>query len=135
MMARKRLASAALASLVLVAGCYQDETVNAYGAAGKTWRLVEVDQSAVDYAATLIFPEPGRVTGKAPCNSYTGSMTAPYPWFEMGPIAATRMACPDLEAETAYFSALSEMSQSEVLGDTLILSTEDGRTMTFKADG
>lgn len=131
----KQVVAAALISILAVTGCQKDETVKAYGAADKVWRLVELDDAPVTYSATLMFPETGRIAGKAPCNTYTGSMTVPYPWFEAGPLAATRMACPDLDAETLFFAALSDMSLSEVLGDTLLLSNDEGRTMVFKADG
>jgi heat shock protein HslJ len=62
-------------------------------------------------------------------------MTVPYPWFEAGSVTATKRMCPEIEAETLYFTALGAMSLSEVLGDTLILSTPEGRKMVFKADG
>ena len=128
-------AAALLLALIALSGCRQDETVTAYGAAGKIWRLVEVDDMPVSYDATLRFPEPGRVAGDAPCNAYSGAMTVPYPWFALSDVAVTQRACPALAAESAYLNALSEMSLSEVLGDTLILSTPEGRKMLFKADG
>ncbi|MGC3938402.1 META domain-containing protein [Roseobacter sp. EG26] len=123
----------ALISLIALAGCRPDETVSAYGAAGKTWQLVELNGQTVDQIATLTFPEEGRIAGEGPCNSYSAAMTVPYPWFEAGPIASTRRACPDLDFEADYFTALSEMTLSEVLGDTLILSTPEGAQMVFKS--
>lgn len=126
---------ASLIGLSLLAACQRDETVKAFGASDKVWRLVELDDTEVGFNATLTFPETGKIAGHAPCNAYSGSMTVPYPWFEAGPLAATRMACPDLSAEAAFFKALGEMSLSEVLGDTLLLSNDAGRTMVFKADG
>lgn len=116
-----------------LSACRRDETVTAYGAAGKTWQLVELDGETVSYTATLRFPEPGQIAGRAPCNSFSGAMTVPYPWFEASDVVATRAACPELPGETAYLTALSEMTLSEVLGDTLILSTPDGRKMVFTA--
>ena len=117
----------------LAAGCARDETVGAYGAADKIWVLSEIDGQLFPAEATLTFPGPGRIAGQAPCNRYFADMAAPYPWFETGPIASTRRICPDDAAERAYFEALSAMTLSEVLGDTLILSTEDGRSMVFTA--
>lgn len=124
-----------LLGTLALSACNKDETVAGYGAADKVWQLVELDDAEVAFNATLTFPETGQIAGTAPCNSYSGSMTVPYPWFDAGPLAATRMACPDLDAETAFFTALDEMSLSEVLGDTLLLSNDAGRTMVFKADG
>lgn len=123
------------ASALLLVACRGDETVAGYGGAEKLWRVVEIDGVAFTAGATMRFPEPGRIAGDAPCNSYAATMTAPYPWFQTGPIAATRRYCPDADAETAFFSALAEMTLSEVLGDTMILSTPEGRSIILKSDG
>ena len=121
--------------LALLAACTGDESLTAYGAADKTWVLTEIDGAAVSARTTLSFPEPGRLAGRAPCNAYSGAQTAPYPWFEAGPIASTKIACPDLTFEQSYFEALAAMTLSEVSGDILVLSTPEGREMVFKADG
>ncbi len=113
--------------------CDRNETIANYGAADIVWRLVELDGIRFPQRATLSFPEPGQIAGQAPCNRYFGPMTAPYPWFEANRIGSTRMACPDLAAETAFLAALGEMTQSEVSGKTLILRNEKGREMVFEA--
>ncbi|WP_237096223.1 META domain-containing protein [Nereida sp. MMG025] len=113
--------------------CQNDETLSAYGAAGKTWVLTELDGAAFPARATLEFPQAGELAGQAPCNRFFGAQTVPYPWFKAENIAATKMACPDLPAEGQFLTALSEMTLSEVLGDTMILSNDAGREMVFKA--
>lgn len=120
--------------LFLIAACRQDESVRAYGAADKIWRLIELNERPFAAKATLTFPEAGRIAGTAPCNSYSGSMTVPYPWFEVGLIAATKRACPDLAAETAFFNALDAATLSEVQNKILILSNTDGLSMVFQSD-
>lgn len=132
---RYRLGFACLLVLLALGACRRDETVTAYGAADKIWRLTEIDGTPVSYTATLRFPEPGQIAGDAPCNSYSGAMTVPYPWFDAEKIVSTQLACPDIEAEVTYLATLTEMTLSEVLGDTLILSTPESRKMVFKADG
>lgn len=119
--------------LLLFAACTGDETVSAYGGAGQTWKLSEIDGQAFTAAATLTFPEPGRIAGRAPCNAWSGTQTAPYPWFEARNILSTKAACPDLVQEQRFLSALSEMTLSEVSGDVLLLSTPEGREMVFTA--
>ena len=116
-----------------LSACWSDETVGAYGASDQIWVLQELDATPFTAHATVTFPEAGTIAGKAPCNNFSGPMTAPYPWFEVKNLAVTRMACPDLEAETLFYAALSDMTQSEVSGDTLILTNEAGREMVFKA--
>ena len=122
-----------LTVLLAATSCSGDETLRAYGAADKVWVLTALDGQPFASRATITFPEAGKIAGQAPCNHFSGAMTAPYPWFETGPLAATKMACPELDAEIAFFTALTEMTQAEVLGNTMILSTEDGREMLFKA--
>ena len=122
-----------LPALLFLSLCRGDETVVRYGAADKTWVLQELNGAAFTANATLIFPEPGRIAGNGPCNSFSGAMTVPYPWFEAVDIAATKRACPDLTDEGRFFTALAEATFSEVLDDTLILSDQDGLEMVFKA--
>ncbi|WP_227270915.1 META domain-containing protein [Roseobacter weihaiensis] len=124
-----------MAALTILSACKRDETVAGYGAAGQVWHVTEIDGVPFAANATLTFPEPGRIAGKAPCNAYSASMTAPYPWFEVETIAATRALCPDSAAEEAYFEALTDMTLSEVLGTTLILSTPEGRKIILQTGG
>lgn len=116
-----------------LSACQADETLSGYGAAGVTWRLTSLDGAAFSARATLEFPEPGKISGAAPCNRYFGAQTAPYPWFKIEGLGRTKRACPELAQESAYFSALSEMTLSEVTGATLILSNDAGREMLFTA--
>ena len=127
--------AAPLFPALLLAGCIGDETATAYGAADKTWMLEELGGASFSARATLVFPEPGKIAGEAPCNSYSASMTVPYPWFEAGPLATTRRLCPQISAEETYLQALSDMTLIEALGDTLILSNDTETTMIFKAGG
>ncbi len=113
--------------------CATDETVAGYGAADRVWHLAELDGAPFAATATLRFPEPGQIAGEAPCNRYSGVMTTPYPWFDAGQVISTRRACPELEAEQAFLSALTAMGEAEVAGETLILRSEDGREMVFTA--
>lgn len=121
-----------VAAAMFLTAC-KDETISGYANPDTRWALVELDGVPFPANATISFPEKGRIAGQAPCNSYSGTQTAPYPWFETGPIAATRRACPDLAAESAFFEALAQVRIAEVSGDTLILSNEDGRELVFKA--
>lgn len=120
-------------TLFLLAACRGDETIAAYGAADITWQLTEIDGQPFVATATLHFPEPGRITGIAPCNSYSAVLDAPYPWFDTQHLSVTRMACNDLATENQFLQALQDMTLSEVSGNTLILSNVAGREMLFTA--
>lgn len=128
----KQIFTAASLLLALIA-CRPDETVRAYGGADRVWALKELGGATFPAEATLTFPKEGEIAGQGPCNRYFGAMKAPYPWFDAGPIGSTRMACPNLPAETAFLKALEAATLSEVAGDTLILSNTEGLEMVFKA--
>lgn len=121
----------ALAFLSLIPACQADETLRAYGAAERVWTLTEIDGQPFSARATLTLSEEETISGNAPCNGYSASMSVPYPWFEVGPIRSTKMACPDLAAEVQFFDTLTAMTLSEVLDRVLILSTPEGREMAF----
>lgn len=118
--------------LASLTACRGDETVRAYGGADQIWTLKELNGASFPANATLTFPKEGEIAGQGPCNRYFGAMTAPYPWFDAGPIGSTRMACPNLESETTFLTALEAATLSEVAGNTLILSNTDGLEMVFK---
>jgi len=123
----------ALLPFFLVSACFSDESISGFIEPTAEYHLVEVDGAPFIGTATITFPEAGKVTGQAPCNRYFATQTAPYPWFALESIGATRMACEHLPAESAFFAALEGMTLSEVSGDTLILSNTDGRQMVFVA--
>ncbi|MEE9388071.1 MAG: META domain-containing protein [Paracoccaceae bacterium] len=117
----------------LLAACLNDETVSGFADTQATYHLEEMNGVAFGARATISFPEQGLIRGRAPCNSYSAEQRAPYPWLEMGPIAATRALCADFPAETRFFNALTAMTQIEVLGDLLILRSDTGAEMVFRS--
>jgi heat shock protein HslJ len=122
-----------LSAAVLLAGYLQDETLSGFAQRDAVYVLEEIDGAPPPGQATIRFPATGAVTGEGPCNRYSAAQTAPYPWFAIGPIAATRRACPDLAFEAVFFEALTEMSLADALGPVLILSNDAGREMVFRA--
>ncbi|WP_425039409.1 META domain-containing protein [Primorskyibacter sp. S187A] len=129
-----RRAALMLGLTLALGACRADESVAAYGAGETLWQLVRIDGAPFEAHATMRFGESGAVFGQAPCNSFSARQSAPYPWFELGPIRATKRACPDLEAEARFFASLGEMTLSEVSGTVLVLSNDAGRSMEFRAE-
>lgn len=121
-------------ALSVLCACNTDETLTAYAAEGVNWSLVEINGQPFDAKAALRLGENGAVSGQAPCNSFGAELTVPYPWFELGPIRATKRACPDLAAESAFFNALSTMTLAEANGPYLFLSNTEGGQMIFITD-
>ena len=128
----KKLIFPTVAILALNA-CGPDETISGYADRDAVYHLVSLDNQPFFQRATIAFPKEGEAVGHGPCNSFSASQNTYYPWFELGPIAATRAACPDLEAEVTFFDALGDMRFSEVAGTVLLLTGEGGREMTFEA--
>lgn len=124
---------AAIGLTSLATSCVTDESISGYADPTRVYVLQELDGELFDGRATISFPEEGQINGHAPCNSYFAQQTEFYPWFGVEAIGATRMACPELEAEAAFFAAIGAMTLAEVIGPTLILSNTDGRKMVFVA--
>lgn len=97
---------------------------------GVDWHLVGLEGQDVDWRATLRF-DGDKVGGKAPCNSWFGRSGATLPEVRIEAIGATRMACPDLKAESAYFEALQAMQRAELDQGHLYLIGPEGRIMEF----
>lgn len=96
------------------------------------WRLDAMDGAPVVAEITLDLSAPGRLAGQAPCNRYFADVAGDLPDFRPGPIAATRMACPDLATESGYLQALGTMTRAELtIGLSLRLTGPGNRSLTF----
>jgi len=119
---------------MLLAACQGNQGVSHFAGAGRVWELREMAGQPFTTRATIGFPEAGRITGKAPCNSYSARQNAPYPWFEASEIVTTKTVCPQLAEEHRFFAMLRRMRLAEVSGDVLVLTDESGSDqMVFSA--
>jgi len=103
-----------------------------FDAAGHVWNLIEMNGAPVSTIITLTFPEPGKLTGDAPCNRYFGVMWGDYPWFRADRIASTRRACPNLALETRYLQTLRTVTQADAGAHHLILTGDNGQSLVFR---
>lgn len=122
-----------MAVILMLAVFPPDETLRRYGAADREWHLVTLEGAPFKATATITFPKRTQITGQGPCNRYHATNSTPYPWIEVGPIASTRMACPELKAESAYFTALRAARVVVIEGDTMTMSAEEQPLLVFKA--
>lgn len=99
---------------------------------GRLWRLQSLDGASVTAEVTLSLGPDGAIAGSAGCNRYVGQSEATLPDFAAGPLATTRMACPDMEIETAYLAALAAMTTAELGDDRLVLSAPGGAQLVFE---
>jgi heat shock protein HslJ len=90
-------------------------------AGGDDWVLTHVDGAAVSYSARLNLSQAGQVTGQAPCNSYFADVTLDGAAFTLGPIGATKMACPQMGDEADFLVALGGVQTIELSADRLVL--------------
>lgn len=76
---------------------------------------------------TLEFSDGFKVSGKAPCNSISGTVTIKGVAIKFNEMAATRMACDKLPLENIYLKQLTDAVSTYTLnGDELLL--RDGIT-------
>lgn len=119
---------AALAASAAMTAC----TADTLDPTGVEWRLAAIDGSAVDMPATLAVDGSGAISGKAPCNRYSGQNQASLPDLKVPGFMSTKMACDRLDDEQVFFTALSAMTRLEMRdNDTLVLTGPDGRSMEF----
>ena len=85
-------------------------------------------------APTLQIGDDSQISGAAACNRYSVTNRAELPALQLGPIRATRMACPWLAEEQAYFDALSRMTALRMEGGTLVLTDPAGERLEFVPD-
>jgi heat shock protein HslJ len=113
---------------------------------GTRWRLTSYNNGRGGVTSVLgeteivlHLSEDGRLAGKA-CNSYRGGFEHEGERLRLvGPVAATRMACPAPEGageqETAYLNALERVARFRIEGAQLTLLDADGSTLArFRAE-
>jgi len=101
--------------------------------AGVDWHLVGLEGQTVGWSASLRI-DGDKLSGKAPCNRWFATNAAALPAVVIQGIGATKMACPDLAAESAYFEALQAMQRAELDQGHLYLIGPEGRVMEFATD-
>lgn len=73
------------------------------------WLLEDLSGNGVvaHIRATLAFPEAGRLAGNGSCNRFFGTAVIHSNTIKLGPLGATRMACPEavMNQETKYLEA------------------------------
>ena len=101
---------------------------------GIDWLLVALDGVTFQAETTLHIEPGGAMHGRAPCNRWSAANRAALPKLDLGAIRSTRMACPRLAEEQAFFTALPMMTDARVDdAGCMILSNPDGRSMEFIA--
>lgn len=111
-----------LACLILLAACQSE---------GPTLAQEWVLQAKGARPVTLDLREPGQAAGQGPCNRWFATVEGTLPTFRLTGIGATRMACPDLAAETAFLATLSRVTRAQVQEGMLVLEGPGGEMLQF----
>lgn len=104
--------------------------------AGTSWDLVaynngtgEFQSAVIDVPVTALFDEDGSIIGSAGCNSYNGTWEAQDGSVAIGPVAATLMACADMDVQDQETRCLA------LLGEADTYRIEAGTLEMFDAEG
>ena len=101
--------------------------------AGSEWRPAEIGASEVpsDSQIFVRFTGDGKIEGHAGCNRFSGSYTPIGDRIDIGPLAATRMACPDpiMKREAQLFEALERAKRFQRDGVDLKLTDDAGNLL------
>ena len=127
-------------ALSLAGGAQKSQSESSAPLLDTTWVLTELANDPVpgptgQREASLRMQSEGHVSGWTGCNRFSGSYVLEGRLLHFGPLAMTRMACPDGGGvETQYTKALEATRQYQIHGNTLDLLDAAGRNAArFKA--
>ncbi len=106
---------------------------------GIKWRAVSVGEEAIPANSGIYiqFEVDGSIKGHAGCNGFFGSLEQRQSGVGVGPLGATRMACPDpiMSRELTFIDAVQKMASFQSTSDTLSLLDEENDVLVeFVAD-
>lgn len=81
--------------------------------------LVGMDGGTVPLRNVTLVVEPGSVSGRGPCNTYSATNEAALPAMQLTPIVSTQMMCKDMRLETRFLSTLQSATEMEFYGGVL----------------
>lgn len=134
-----RIILSMIAVVLLVAGCRsadvpptpQPPTVSAASLVGTSWVAEDIDgRGVIDRVpSTLTFESPQRISGRAACNRYFGSVEQVEGRFRLRPAGTTRMACAPavMDQEARFLGALAAAATFHSEAGKLLLMDEGGR--------
>ena len=102
------------------------------------WRLVELSPElplGAVRAEAVFDADARRVSGSAGCNRFTGSFTTDGDRLSIGPLATTRMACPEpqMRIEEAVLRTLAAARRWTQTDSTLVIETGTGDRLIFSS--
>ena len=124
-MKMKCLYVAVAAAVLSLAACRSSKDAVSVNDLDGDWNVVELQGQAVPTESQPFIgfdAQDGRVYGYTGCNRLMGALTLSKPnKIELGQMASTLMACPDMETERLMLNALASVRSLEVSGKELLL--------------
>lgn len=106
---------------------------------GVTWHPVTVGSVAIaeDSGLNVMFTAEGGIKGHAGCNGFRGSIEVSDSGLTVGPLATTRMACPNeiMDREDTFLAVLTKLRQLQGDIQELHLLDEHGNVLMVLAAG
>jgi heat shock protein HslJ len=115
-------------SILEISSIEEIQTAAGFNLIGSEWLLEDLaGRGVIDNArATLAFPAAGKVSGHGSCNRFFGPAKIDGDAIQLGPLGATRMACPEavMTQETKYLDALQKARRFEWKDPYLLLDAK-----------
>ena len=105
---------------------------------GTEWQLIQLGGETIQpqegsFTITLS-AEKGQISGVGACNRLSGTYRSDEKRsLRIGPLAATRMACPDLKREQAFIEALESATHYDMDGPMLLILSDGELRAVFQA--
>ncbi len=100
---------------------------------GISWRPILVGDEAIpeDSGIFVSFEVDGGIKGSGGCNNFFGSLVQTESGIEIGPLGATRMACPQaiMSREMAFLEALQKTRGFQANNDSMRLLDDEGSVL------
>lgn len=125
----KCLYVAVAAAVLSLAACRSSKDAVSVNDLDGEWNVVEIQGQAVQAESQPFIgfdAQDGRVYGYTGCNRLMGALILSKPnKIELGQMASTLMACPDMETERLMLNALASVKSLKCSGKTLVLYGAD----------
>ena len=103
------------------------------GLTGISWRPIMVGDEAIpeDSGIFVSFAIDGGIKGHGGCNNFFGSLEQTGSGIKIGPLGATRMACPEpiMSREMAFLEALQKTRGFQVNNDSMRMLDDEGSVL------
>lgn len=125
--------------LAICSSCRSTKNILPLSSLSGDWDIIELNDEVVVPPPNQPFPfisfdtSGGKVSGNSGCNQMAGSfdIKAKSGKISFGPLASTRMACPDMKLENRILSAMSAVKKYRRLGKDMIVLQGHSKRQTI----